>query len=134
MRLLCSTNRIASIKRISIPRLELCAAGLGLLSKLVKKVTVSLKLEFDGEYLWTDSTIVLGRLHIDPWLLKTFLGNRVSQIQEITKSYCWQHIRSQRNPSDLVSRGLSAENLVNCELLWKGPETFCYSLPHSEVS
>ncbi|GFY48820.1 uncharacterized protein TNIN_179921 [Trichonephila inaurata madagascariensis] len=46
----------------------------------------------------------------------------------------WQHIRSEKYPCDLVSRGLSAENLVNCELWWKGPETFCYSLPHSEVT
>ncbi|GFS68828.1 integrase catalytic domain-containing protein [Trichonephila clavipes] len=109
MRLLCSKSRISPIKWISIPRLELCAAGL--LSKLVKKVIASLKLEFDGVYLWTDSTIALGWLHNDPWLLKTFVGNRVSQIQEITKSYCWQHIRSEQNPSDLVSRGLSAEIL-----------------------
>ncbi|GFX89712.1 integrase catalytic domain-containing protein [Trichonephila clavipes] len=128
MRLFCSKSRTAPIKRISIPRLELCAAGL--LSKLMKKVIASLKLKFDGVYLWTDSTIALGGLQTDPWLLKTFVGNRVSQIQEITKSYCWQHIRLQRNPSDLVSRGLSAENLVN----WKGSETFCYSLPHSEVT
>ncbi|GFW40979.1 hypothetical protein TNCV_4370271 [Trichonephila clavipes] len=60
--------------------------------------------------------IALGWLQTDPWLLKTFVGNRVSQIQEITKFYCWQHIRSEQNPSDLVSRGLSAESLVNCEL------------------
>ncbi|GFY06907.1 uncharacterized protein TNCV_4090091 [Trichonephila clavipes] len=57
MRLLCSNSRIAPIKRISIPRLELCAAGL--LSRLVKKVIASLKLEFDGVYFWIDSTIVL---------------------------------------------------------------------------
>ncbi|GFW69027.1 hypothetical protein TNCV_2919251 [Trichonephila clavipes] len=46
MRLLCSKSRIAPIKRISIPRLKLCEAGL--LSKLVKEVIASLKLEFDG--------------------------------------------------------------------------------------
>ncbi|GFW11344.1 uncharacterized protein TNCV_3808641 [Trichonephila clavipes] len=57
-----------------------------------------------------------------------------TEIQDITKSYRWQHIRSEQNPSDFVSRGLSAENLVNCELWWKGPETFCYSLHHSEVT
>ncbi|GFS92646.1 integrase catalytic domain-containing protein [Trichonephila clavipes] len=43
-------------------------------------------------------------------------------------------LQSEQKPSDLVSRGLSAENLVNCELWWKGPETFCYTLPHSEVT
>ncbi|GFW69028.1 uncharacterized protein TNCV_2919261 [Trichonephila clavipes] len=67
-------------------------------------------------------------------MLKTFVGNKVSQIQEITKSYCCQHIRSEKNSSDFVSRGLSAENLENWELWWKGLETFCYSLPHSEVN
>ncbi|GFV42844.1 uncharacterized protein TNCV_3580941 [Trichonephila clavipes] len=94
MRFICSKSRITPVKRISIPRLELCAAGL--LSKLVKK--------------------------------------SVTQIQEITKSYCWQHIRSEQYTSDLVSRRLGAEILVNCKLWWKGPETFCYSLSRSEVT
>ncbi|GFW25230.1 uncharacterized protein TNCV_5087961 [Trichonephila clavipes] len=59
-RLITSKSRVAPIKSLTIPRLELCAAVL--LAKLVKRVVAALKLETGETYLWSDSMIVLAWL------------------------------------------------------------------------
>ncbi|XP_042910117.1 uncharacterized protein [Parasteatoda tepidariorum] len=79
--LITSKSRVAPIKSLTIPRLELCAAVL--LSKLVKRVVAALKLETVEIYLWTDSMIVLAWLQKEPIDLKTFVQNRVATIQEL---------------------------------------------------
>ncbi|GFV13991.1 uncharacterized protein TNCV_524681 [Trichonephila clavipes] len=56
-RLLCSKSRVAPVKPITIPRLELCACVL--LSELLEKVLHSLTLPIQQIMLWTDSNIVL---------------------------------------------------------------------------
>ncbi|GFX20185.1 uncharacterized protein TNCV_1437451 [Trichonephila clavipes] len=60
VRLITSKSRVAPIKSLTIPRLELCAAVL--LAKLVKRVVAALQLETAELYLWSDSMIVLAWL------------------------------------------------------------------------
>ncbi|GBN08642.1 hypothetical protein AVEN_20920-1 [Araneus ventricosus] len=55
--LLCSKSRVALIKSVTIPRLELAACLL--LVQLTRKVLNALKLKIDQVLLWTDSTIAL---------------------------------------------------------------------------
>ena len=57
--LICSKSRVAPIKTITIPRLELL--GNLLLSRLMDSVKLALKeeLKFDKSYHWTDSKITL---------------------------------------------------------------------------
>ncbi|GFW60813.1 uncharacterized protein TNCV_2672341 [Trichonephila clavipes] len=72
-RLLCSKSRVAPVKPITIPRLELCACVL--LSQLLEKVLDSLTLPIQQIMLWTDSNIVLAWIQRSPEQLKTFLHN-----------------------------------------------------------
>ncbi|GFT63045.1 hypothetical protein NPIL_685611 [Nephila pilipes] len=50
----------------------------------------------------------------------SFVGNRVSKLQNLIENFFWHYISSENNTADLLSRGLNATDLVNCHLWWKG--------------
>ncbi|GBM07391.1 hypothetical protein AVEN_26471-1 [Araneus ventricosus] len=120
MKLIASKSRIAPIKTVSISRLELSACLL--LSQLVKKIIDALKLEIDDVILHTDSTIALAWINTPPNQLKTFIGNRVSKIQDLTENCKWRHISSHLNPADIISRGTDPQELAKLTLWWHGPQ------------
>ncbi|GBM43963.1 hypothetical protein AVEN_197281-1, partial [Araneus ventricosus] len=116
VKLLISKSRVETLKFVTIPRLELCAAVL--LSKLMRRVLRALKLEVSKTYVWTDSTIVLSWLEKECKDLKTFVANRISIIRTLTVAEQWNHVPSKQNPADLISRGMDPVKLQLCELWW----------------
>ena len=117
--LICSKSRVAPIKTTTLPRLELCAATL--LSKLFNSVIKSLHVEINKVYLWSDSTIVLNWINTPPDTLKTFVANRVAEIQATTHAEDWRHVPTQDNPADSISRGQSSQDFLHNKLWQNGP-------------
>ncbi|GFW83539.1 uncharacterized protein TNCV_4590401 [Trichonephila clavipes] len=64
VKLVTSKSRVAPVKSVTMPRLELCAAVL--LAKLMKRVETALQMKTPPVYLWSDSTIVLAWIQKEP--------------------------------------------------------------------
>lgn len=79
-------------------------------------------INFNQWFFWTDSTIVLCWIKGDSSQWKTFVANRVSEVQNLTNDGIWRHINTKENPADFISRGVMPEKLIDLTLWWNGTE------------
>ena len=112
--------RVAPLRSVTIPRLELTAATVSV------RVANVLKEELDYEELqdfyWTDSKVVLGFISNESRRFHVYVANRVQFIRDQTSPDQWRYVESGSNPADEGSRGVNAKEFIR-KLQWiRGPE------------
>ncbi len=116
--LIASKCRVAPVKTMTIPRLELMGAILSVrLAQTILKV-----LTVDRVLFWTDSENVWHWVRNQSREFKPFVANRIGEIQRSTNPDQWYHVPGAMNPADLATRGLSAEQLSSCQFWMEGPK------------
>ncbi|XP_026829828.1 uncharacterized protein LOC113563035 [Ooceraea biroi] len=117
--LLVGKSKVAPLKPMTIPRLKLSAAGL--LAKLIPFARRNLGIDDLPCHCWTDSTVVLAWISQHPSRWRTFVANRVAEVQEQLASCEWHHVPTDCNPADCASRGVLANEIGTHPLWWHGP-------------
>ena len=108
-RFIAAKSRVAPLKELTIPRLELQSAVLA--SRLGKSILEESRLEFERVIYFTDSQIVLAWVRSHARNYKPFVSSRVGEIQSNSDPAEWRHINGDLNVADDVSRGVAVSEL-----------------------
>ena len=112
-------SRVAPTKVTTIPRLELTEAVISV--KISVLLTAELEYGNVKEFFWTDSKVVLGYIGNQARRFQTFGANRIQRICTHTTPQQWKHVKTEDNPADHASRGLTADELKSSNW-FSGPE------------
>ena len=107
-------SRIAPIKVVTIPRLELAAAVVSV--KLAQQILKELEFRVNNTIYHTDSSTVLHYLNNSKARFPVYVANRVKMIHDYTQPSQWKYVNTKNNPADFASRGANGNQVSECSL------------------
>ena len=112
--------KVAPLKQLSIPKMELQAAVLR--TRLARFVKNQQNIVFKENVYWCDRTAVPAWIK-SPDKLKIYVANRVREIQNNSSPDNWRHISGKNDPADHVFREIDPNDVVK---LWLTSPPFLY--------
>ncbi|XP_062716865.1 uncharacterized protein LOC109416846 [Aedes albopictus] len=120
--------KVAPLKPMSIPRLELQGCVLG--SRMLKFVQENHSIAFTKRFLWTDSTTALSWINSDASNYRPFVAHRVVEIQDSTNSDEWKYVPSSCNPADEGTKWGKGPYFHSESQWFVGPQFLTYPEEH----
>ncbi|KAK7944331.1 hypothetical protein WMY93_000059 [Mugilogobius chulae] len=112
-------SRVAPLKLVSIPRMELVAATLASRMDVLWRKELQMKLM--DSIFWTDSESVIKYIQNETSRYKVFVANRVSQILNVSSGAQWRYVSTASNPADIASRGVKVDTFMKHPIWLTGP-------------
>ncbi|XP_067939577.1 uncharacterized protein [Watersipora subatra] len=120
-RFVLAKSRIAPIRKLSTPQLELNGAVLAKRGREI--IGKEMRIKFDKVVHLTDSETVLCMLKKKSTRFKLYEGVRIGEIQAASKDMSeWRWIKGEDNPADWVTSGRRPQELGPVTSWWRGPD------------
>ena len=108
--LVMAKTRVAPIKTMTLPRLELSAARAGV--RMSQLVLHEIDLPIQRTQYWSDSTLVLQYINNVKHRMKVLVANMTAEIVTHTNPKQWRHIPGEENPADILTRGVDDPDIL----------------------
>jgi hypothetical protein len=115
--LLFAKTRVAPVKQLTIPRLELMAVVI--CSRILSFVEGELDQPIESKFIWTDSMCVLSWLKTGK-VTSVFVENRLKELRK-RSDVQFRFVKTHENPADIPTRGMRLASLTKCSAWWNGP-------------
>ncbi|XP_033226851.1 uncharacterized protein LOC117179303 [Belonocnema kinseyi] len=115
-----SKSRVAPLKPLTIPRLELQAAVMG--SRLAETIITQHTLKIRKRIFWTDSTTVLNWIRSDARKYQPFVAHRLAEVLDLTSVNEWRWVPTKINVADDATRDTEHIEIDSSCRWFTGPE------------
>ncbi|XP_055548592.1 uncharacterized protein LOC129732102 [Wyeomyia smithii] len=112
--------KVAPLKSLSVPRLELQAAVIGF--RLMKTLCAGHSLPIMRRVLWTDSKTVLAWINSDHRRYRQFVACRMGEILSKTNAEDWKWVPTKQNVADEATKWGKGPNLYPESRWFTGPQ------------